>query len=126
MPLAVAEGNKAHRRRLRAAVCRVISTSLTALRHWVTRRLARLRQRRAERQARAWLLHLISGRATTGDAIAFRHWCDEAAGHRAAFAHTRRQWMQLRTIAHAGHRPPEPRRCAVTPDDATSHVAVER
>ncbi|WP_074549069.1 DUF4880 domain-containing protein [Dyella sp. AtDHG13] len=66
---------------------------------WAVHGIERLRRRRAERQARAWLLQLTSGRATTDDARAFRQWCHQATRHRIAFARTRDQWMRLNAAA---------------------------
>jgi ferric-dicitrate binding protein FerR (iron transport regulator) len=49
----------------------------------------------SEREARAWLLHLTSGKATREDGEAFRRWCTESQMHAEAFARTRRMWEQL-------------------------------
>ncbi|MDR6644704.1 ferric-dicitrate binding protein FerR (iron transport regulator) [Luteibacter sp. 1214] len=53
------------------------------------------RMHESERQAREWLLHLTSGRATREDGEAFRRWCLENEQHAAAFARTRRMWEEL-------------------------------
>lgn len=47
------------------------------------------------REARAWLLTLTSGRATQGDADAFRDWLRASPGHEAAFADQKRLWQGL-------------------------------
>lgn len=49
----------------------------------------------SERQARAWLVHLTSGTATTEDGEAFRRWCLASPQHAEAFAHARRLWEDL-------------------------------
>jgi ferric-dicitrate binding protein FerR (iron transport regulator) len=46
-------------------------------------------------QARAWLLHLLSGKATAGDGRAFRQWCARDPRHARAFAHAHFLWEQL-------------------------------
>lgn len=100
MPLTIAEGSKPYRRRW-ANSWWAIKAWRRAIRTLPARHLATMRYRLAERQARAWLLRLTSGRATTEDAIAFRGWCECHPRHRVAFARVRRHWMQLRTILDA-------------------------
>jgi transmembrane sensor len=48
-----------------------------------------------ERQAREWLVHLLSGTADREDGEAFRRWCQHSEAHAAAFVRTRRLWEQM-------------------------------
>ncbi len=53
---------------------------------------------RLRREAMAWLSLLSSGSATTADAEALRHWCEDPA-HREAYAKAARVWEMLTPIA---------------------------
>ncbi|PXV55945.1 protein of unknown function [Dyella jiangningensis] len=99
MPRATARGNITLRQSRPASIGTGVTVSLSAMCLWAVHGIERLRRRRAERQARAWLLQLTSGRATTDDARAFRQWCHQATRHRIAFARTRDQWMRLNAAA---------------------------
>jgi ferric-dicitrate binding protein FerR (iron transport regulator) len=53
------------------------------------------------REARNWLIHLTSGRATTDDADAFRRWYQTSPQHNAAFDEVKRLWRQLEPAMRA-------------------------
>lgn len=65
-------------------------------------------QTRLEEEARAWLLRLTSGRATTRDAEAFRLWCAQSERHCAAFTRARALWQALAPAALALQQPAPP------------------
>lgn len=46
-------------------------------------------------EAKAWLVRLTSGEATTEDAAAFRLWCEKNPLHAAAFSESKRLWRTL-------------------------------
>jgi len=50
-------------------------------------------------QATAWVLRLVSGQATEADAEALRHWRDQSAAHRQAFAEAKLLWETLGSAA---------------------------
>ncbi|WP_447774568.1 FecR family protein [Variovorax boronicumulans] len=54
-----------------------------------------------ETQAHDWLVRLTSGRATTGDAQDFRHWCARSPQHAQAMAEATRLWDLTRPAAEA-------------------------
>ncbi|CAI0991207.1 FecR family protein [Serratia entomophila] len=57
------------------------------------------------REARNWLVHLTSGRATTDDADAFRQWYQKSPQHYAAFNEVKRLWRQLEPAMAATFAP---------------------
>lgn len=65
-------------------------------------------QTRLEEEARAWLLRLTSGRATTRDAEAFRLWCAQSERHSEAFTRARQLWQALAPAALALQQPASP------------------
>ncbi|WP_236209468.1 FecR family protein [Pseudomonas tohonis] len=65
-------------------------------------------QTRLEDEARAWLLRLTSGHATTRDAEAFRLWCAQSEQHSAAFTRARQLWQALAPAAVALRQPAAP------------------
>jgi transmembrane sensor len=57
------------------------------------------RARGLRREAIAWLSLLSSGTATTADAEALKHWCNENPEHRQAYAHAVLTWDMLTFVA---------------------------
>ncbi len=52
-----------------------------------------------EQQARSWLIHLQSGRATEQDAETFKHWQARSRQHALAYEKARRLWHLLGAAA---------------------------
>ncbi|MCR6477775.1 FecR domain-containing protein [Variovorax sp. ZS18.2.2] len=52
-----------------------------------------------DEEARAWVRHLSSGRATGRDARLLRQWCALSEPHREAFARARQEWHDIGGIA---------------------------
>lgn len=61
-----------------------------------------------QREAKAWLVRLTSGEATTEDAAAFRLWHGKSPRHVAAFAESKRLWQALGPAIDAELRQPSP------------------
>jgi transmembrane sensor len=59
-----------------------------------------------QREAKAWLVRLTSGEATTEDADAFRRWCDQSPLHAAAFSESKRLWQALGPAIYAEQQQP--------------------
>ena len=54
-----------------------------------------------QQQARAWVLHIKSGKASTGDVQALRQWCALSSGHAQAFKEARRAWEDMGQVGLA-------------------------
>ncbi|MEQ9508817.1 MAG: FecR domain-containing protein [Alloalcanivorax xenomutans] len=54
---------------------------------------------RITREAREWVVHLSSGRASAADGEAFRRWCARSPEHARAFVHCRQVWQGMEQAA---------------------------